>query len=127
MAPITIGDYTVELAVYPLREYSAVDSEEKYDHIYLQDGEYSFATMVAIKASLPDEPLKAPLLEPMVAGQVSLKTASLLNLTKLLSAVLIVYFVCRYLIYRLFGKPKLIGRLVLRSLNIDRIILCMVS
>jgi len=68
MASITIGDYTIELSVYPFREYSAVDSEEKYDHLYLEDGEYSFITMVAIKVSLADEPLKSALIGAVGGG-----------------------------------------------------------
>lgn len=61
MSQIFIGDYTVELSVYPFREYSAVDSEENYDHLYLEEGGYSCTTMVAIKISLADEPLKSAL------------------------------------------------------------------
>ncbi|HEY9004469.1 MAG TPA: hypothetical protein VIM89_24135 [Mucilaginibacter sp.] len=62
MSQISIGDYTVELSVYPFKEYTAVDSEEKYDRLYLEEGEYSFMTMVAIKVSLAGEPLKGALI-----------------------------------------------------------------
>jgi hypothetical protein len=62
MSQISIGDYTVELSVYPFKEYSPVDSEEKYDFLYLEEREYSFITMVAIKVSLADEPLKSALI-----------------------------------------------------------------
>lgn len=68
MTPITIGDYTVTLSVYPFRNHSANDSEEKYDHRYLEEGEYSFTTMIAIKVSLDDDHIKGALIGAVGGG-----------------------------------------------------------
>jgi len=62
MSQIVIGDYTVELSVFPFRKYSEADSEEKFDLIYLEEGEYSFTTMVAIKVSSTNNILKSALI-----------------------------------------------------------------
>ena len=68
MSTITIGNYTVELSLYPFRGYSEADSEEKYDLIHLENSEYSFTTIAVIKVHLAEKLFKSALIGAVGGG-----------------------------------------------------------
>jgi hypothetical protein len=62
MGLLTTGNYQVDIFNYPFSNYSAVDSEDKYDLLYFEDCDYISSTIIGIKVHHADGLIKSALI-----------------------------------------------------------------